>query len=337
VIRHDRRQDSNLRSKGFTLIELLVVIAIIAVLISLLLPAVQAAREAARRAQCVNNLKQIGLALANYESTNSCLPPAGFLIVGQPFVSFSVQARILPYIEQSNLSNGLNLELSIHIQSTQTQTRVEAYVCPSDPNSNQRSLTTSVHYPVNYGVNIGTWLVYDPGARKYGDGPFGINATLPFSAITDGLSQTIGLAEVKSFQPAVKDGGQPTGANIPPPATPQVVGTYGGTFVERWSHAEWASGMVLQSGMTTAFAPNTKIGYRNLDNEYDIDFTASRLGVSTVNQTYVVVTSRGYHPGGVNAAFLDGSVRFMKSTISHQIWRSLGSRSGQEVVSSDAY
>ena len=324
-------------SRGFTLIELLVVIAIIAVLISLLLPAVQAAREAARRAQCVNNLKQIGLAIANYESTNSCLPPAGFLTVGQPFVSFSVQARILPYLEQSNLANGLNLDLSIHIQPTQTQTRVETFICPSDPNANQRSMTTSVHYPVNYGVNIGTWLVFDPGARKFGDGSFGINATLPLAAIQDGLSQTIGLAEVKSFQPAVKDGGQPTGANVPPPATPQQVASFGGTFVEKWSHAEWASGMVLQSGMTTAFPPNTNIGYRTSGNEFDIDFTASRLGVSTVNQTYVVVTSRSYHPGGSNVSFLDGSVRFAKNTTDIRTWRALGTRAGHEVISAEAY
>src|SRR5262249_26834829 len=105
-------EDSVMNRRGFTLIELLVVIAIIAVLIALLLPAVQAAREAARRAQCVNNLKQLGLAIANYESSNGCLPPSDMATTynsGSANVNdFGMKVRILPYMEQTSLFNSFN-------------------------------------------------------------------------------------------------------------------------------------------------------------------------------------------------------------------------------------
>ncbi|MFM7591049.1 MAG: DUF1559 domain-containing protein, partial [Isosphaeraceae bacterium] len=179
--------------------------------------------------------------------------------------------------------------------------------------------------------------VYDPGRMQFGDGAFGINAALPLAAISDGLSQTIAFSEVKAYQPALKDGGRPTGFNVPPPSNPTAMEAFGGTFTDKWSHTEWSSGMVLQSGFTTAFPPNTFIPFTNAGRLYDIDFTASRLGVSTVNQTYVVVTSRGYHPGSVNVAFLDGSVRNVKNTVTQAVWRSLGTRNGGEITSTDAY
>lgn len=321
---------------AFTLIELLVVIAIIAILISLLLPAVQSARESARRAQCVNNLKQLSLAVANYESSIGCMPPAGILVVGQPFESFSVHARILPYIEQNSLANSLNLDLGINSQTTFTQVKVSSFICPSEINAVVKIGTLTSHFPLNYGVNIGTWLVYDPGRMQFGNGAFGINAALPMAAITDGLSQTIAFAEVKAYQPALKDGGRPTGFNIPPPRNPTEMEVFGGTFTDKWSHTEWSSGMVLQSGFTTTFPPNTLIPCSNSGRLYDIDFTASRLGMSTVNQTYVVVTSLAYHPGSVSVSLLDGSVRNVKNSVAHTVWRAMGTRNGGEITSADA-
>ena len=137
---------------------------------------------------------------------------------------------------------------------------------------------------------------------------------------------------MKAYQPALKDGGNPTGANIPPPSQPTDIAPYGGTFVTSWSHAQWVSGMVLQSGFTTAFSPNTVVPYQSGGINYDIDFTASRLGTSTTAQTYVVVTSRSYHPHGVNVLMMDGAAKFVSENITKEIWRAAGTRAGGEIV-----
>jgi prepilin-type N-terminal cleavage/methylation domain-containing protein/prepilin-type processing-associated H-X9-DG protein len=216
------------RKNGFTLIELLVVIAIIAVLISLLLPAVQSAREAARRAQCTNNLKQIGLAIHNYHSTNDALPPSGssHYVNGNVRGPWSAKSRILPYMEQQALFNSINFALDPEWSNgygvdcgswecsnvTVKATRIDAYLCPSDlrkGNRNNRSSVVNVvsnpdvAQTTNYNENIGgnRWF--------YGGQPNGIayyhgstadsgnnylesqtRQTLSFASISDGLSMT---------------------------------------------------------------------------------------------------------------------------------------------------
>lgn len=316
---------------GFTLVELLVVIAIIGVLVALLLPAVQAAREAARRIQCSNNLKQIGLAMQNYHDANKMIPPAGAFIVGNSFFSYSAHARMLPYLEQSNLYQLVDFETSFNSQPNVCAQKIPTFQCPSEVRAEPKINGSLTHQPVSYGVNIGTWLVFDPNNGNWGDGSFGINARMNFASITDGLSNTLALSEVKAYQPALKDGGNPTGANIAPPSSPAQIEPFGGTFTLDWSHTEWVSGMVLQSGFTTAFPPNTRVPVTKSGKLYDVDFTASRLGTSVTRQTYVVVTSRSYHAGVVNAVLCDGSVRSFATSTNQTVWRALGTRAGAEV------
>ena len=188
------------RREPFTLIELLVVIAIIAILIGLLLPAVQKVREAAARIKCGNNLKQIGLAVHGYHDANNGVPPQATYTTGSTFSGYSVHARILPYIEQGNLSARVDFALGYAAQPDVCKTKIPLYRCPSDPKDATRFDGGVEYYPTSYGFNIGTWLGLDTQTGKGGDGAFGYNMTHPFGAVTDGLSNTLCAADVKSFR-----------------------------------------------------------------------------------------------------------------------------------------
>jgi prepilin-type N-terminal cleavage/methylation domain-containing protein/prepilin-type processing-associated H-X9-DG protein len=315
--------------RAFTLIELLVVIAILATLVGLLLPAVQKVREAAARAKCLNNLKQWGLALHNYESALGYLPPQGNVPVGSTGDPWSAQTLLLPYVERTDLSNLINYSQSSDGQAMAVN-RVALLMCPSEMNDHPPANPTSP-YPLNYLMSVGSWFVYNPVDGSTGDGAIGMNRQTRLLDVTDGTSNTLGMSEGKAYTPILRDGGLPADAGVAAPANAADLLAYGGSFKVNDGHAEWIDARSIQSGVTTTFTPNTQILYASGGMTYDVDFTSYREGKSATLPTYTSATARSFHSGGVNALLLDGSVRFVPDTISLSVWRALGTRMGGEV------
>ena len=335
------------RRPGFTLVELLVVIAIIGILIGMLLPAIQAVREAARRTSCMNNVRQIVLASHNYESAHQEYPPSYELASGATATgngSWSVQARLLPFCEQANAYDLIDFSVAWsdppNLTSGVPTMRVPMYQCPSEINDTVRIKNDAPFvYPHNYGFNFGTWLVYDPATGRRGDGMFYVNHRKRMGAITDGTSNTLFVAEVKTFTSYLRNTQDPGPI---PPTDPNSFGGYSGEFKlgpnlhKNTGHTEWCDGRVHHSGFTTTFAPNTFVPYEYNGQIYDIDLNSEKEGNSTTKTTYAAITSRSYHAGSlVSVGFVDGSTRGVKQNIDLQVWRNLGTVAGGEVVSHD--
>ena len=354
---------SRARLSGFTLIELLVVIAIIAVLIALLLPAVQSAREAARRIQCTNNLKQIGLSLHNYESSVGAFPPAGestnFNVspAKTQFVDggWSALARVLTFVEGNNTFNTLNFNVDYNeatgMNFTGCSTVFNFYLCPSanrEPAGGRDTIDPNDPVATAKGIGYG---VADYGATCYTDiDPTGAIVTpgsaVPFrnkstrvngllhqgmtriAEITDGTSNTIAIAEDAGrdarFQSPYTEGYYDS-VNVRPTIGG---GPAGGLGVQRrywrWAEPDQAYGV---SG-----TPNNKFRPMHEPSAY------LAAGATTAgNNAGANDEMFSYHPGGVNAAFGDGSVRFIKDTVNPVVLRGLISISGGEVLSADSY
>jgi prepilin-type N-terminal cleavage/methylation domain-containing protein/prepilin-type processing-associated H-X9-DG protein len=351
--------------RAFTLIELLVVIAIIAVLIALLLPAVQAAREAARRSQCVNNLKQIGLAMHNYHSTTNTFPLGASLNPWGPpnstytWSNWGANALMLSYLEQAPLYAAINFSyapepspepdntgyssLGGFINSTAYNTKIGIFLCPSDANAGQLNIN-------NYHASIGT-TTYNIGLTDYGlnpasSGVFAMQTSYSIAAINDGTSNTIAYSEALTGQQDTSAArpGNGTGQSGSALAANQLnigslynsvltdLNACNTSFVTKFLADDrgyrWGAGIMGYALFNTVVLPNG--GGQNKWNSCRVDCCQQAQAAH-----YLPATSN--HSGGVNVLMADGSVRFIKNTVSYQTWWALGTRAGSETVSSDSY
>lgn len=331
------------RRLAFTLVELLVVIAIVGILIGMLLPAVQSVREAARKTSCLNNMRQLGLAMLNYEAAFERFPSSfeiepGTVLSGNNG-SWSIHGRLLPFLEQTNARKLVDLKLSWDSQiNTGVPTlRIPVFICASEVNDMVRveSDGTPKVYPQNYGFNMGTWLVYDPVDGRRGDGPFFVNSKLPIARVADGTSNSLCAAEVKAFTSYIRNTTDP---GQQPPDSPDAFLGFSGQLKlgpatnSNTGHTEWPDGRVHHSGITTTFSPNSFVPFEYDGETYDIDFNSVQEGKRIDQPTYAAVTSRSYHPNSVNVCLLDGSAHSIDDSISPAVWRSLGTINGGEAV-----
>jgi prepilin-type N-terminal cleavage/methylation domain-containing protein/prepilin-type processing-associated H-X9-DG protein len=326
--------------RGFTLVELLVVIAIIGILIALLLPAIQAAREAARRSQCQNNLKQLGLAVLNYESSTRHLPPSVEINAKTNTTAnngaWGVHGHILDYLEEQSVANLVDINKAWDFQQAINGLRIKCFSCPSD------SLAAEVRdpgggkvllYSTTYTFNMGTWFVYDPATNTGGDGAFYPNSYLRPAKFTDGTSKTLMAAEVKAWTHYTRNGG-PSTTTIPNTADEAATIVASGSEYKNTGHTEWPDGRVHHTGFTATMTPNTFVKHVRAGETLDADFNSWQEGKEWPggHPTYAIITSRSYHAGSVNVALVDGSVQSVNDDIDLLIWRAMATRAGGETV-----
>jgi prepilin-type N-terminal cleavage/methylation domain-containing protein/prepilin-type processing-associated H-X9-DG protein len=355
--------------RGFTLIELLVVIAIIAVLVGLLLPAVQKVREAANRMSCQNNLKQIALASMNYESAYSQLPPGQGLpafkipatVPPQVTGSFpSLQTLILPYIEQGNKYNLFDFKFDVNNSPQNDAARcqdVKTYLCPSDASSNVLSNTILTGNPgnvgrINYYGSIGatgnqqgtnsavngifnfTW------DQNQNDANYGyVTSKVRLADVTDGTSNTAFFSEIKRSTVTPPNWNAP--CTDPSQNQPSLVylinpAVWNDTVPDFADCDNWCSNNAWDV-----------IEYRGEEYDRSLPETSVYSHLLTPNSTHwdcgsftftqAYMGARSYHTGGVNVAFVDGSVHFITDSINLNAWLALGTRSGGEVNDGSAY
>jgi prepilin-type N-terminal cleavage/methylation domain-containing protein/prepilin-type processing-associated H-X9-DG protein len=341
--------------RGFTLIELLVVIAIIAVLIALLLPAVQSAREAARRAQCVNNLKQIGLSMHNYNDVVGSFPPGGISDPGWNGTWWGWTAFILPHLEQRPLYNSINFSLQninaldanvgADPQGTVWKAVIATYLCPSDPAAAQGQVSNLSWLTAGAGWSLigqtytaavtcytGNWGDQKTGNTTFdqysGESPIGTGPTWGCGGTFRGVfgdcsnGKTVGLRDMT-------DGTSNT--LLVGESSPNMNGALA-----------WVNGDGIWSSTVVPLNWKSEIKDNQIDPSDGSTCSLSQLNNFAQamhcwrNQT-VNFGFKSYHAGGANFAFGDGSVRFIKQSISARVYNGLGTRAGGEILSSDSY
>jgi prepilin-type N-terminal cleavage/methylation domain-containing protein/prepilin-type processing-associated H-X9-DG protein len=334
------------RLRAFTLIELLVVIAIIAVLIALLLPAVQSAREAARRIQCVNNLKQIGLAYQNYHESNNCFPMGEIWIYRADYRTFWA-SYMFPYIELGTLANAFNYSLGLGLQglavfnNTIVATVIKTFQCPSDtpgyngPGTGQpRSNYVACYSPNGTMVEPGVPFPYDTCNTNPADNPAAkAGATLPalsnlnvcrgITNIQDGTSNTVSHSECIAG---------PSGSG-------DFRGMWFNDFGCQYTHHRGPNSLVPDAFWSLVGGPpycNSNPAIPPVGGQFSKPgIPCNGAGACWSNEDYA---ARSYHAGGgVNVLFCDGSVKFIRNSIGLPVWQALASINGGEVLSADQY
>ncbi len=189
-----------------------------------------------------------------------------------------------------------------------------------------------VHFPLNYVANQGPWLVFDPVQREGSRGAFRHFQPTRAAMISDGLSNTLGFAEVKVYQSYLRNASM-SSLSQAMPATVADMCNLGGDYKPDGEHVEWVDGKVHETGFTTTFPPNTKSVCTTSAGPVDVDLVGQSEGRSTTIPTFAAVTSRSFHANGVQVVMMDGSVSFIANNIDRAIWQGLSTRDGGESAS----
>jgi prepilin-type processing-associated H-X9-DG protein len=306
---------------GISLVELLVVISVVATLLTLLMPAIQKAREAARRAQCLNHLRQIGIALHGYASSYSCFPNLHVGMVNTEngargrLDDFSPLARLLPYLDQQPIYDSLNFsaDLHTHTASARSDPPIEAFICPSDP--------TSTPAGSSYRFSIGRTVVAHPFLK--GSGAFPARIFLRPQSFQDGLAFTAGVSE------------KPIGSGDkydPWRDVYLLLADNAGIDLSLWAQqcARLSQSPTEYNNLVgRSWLLGSEIFYNHVLPPNSSVVDCARAGLTP---TVGILSARSAHPGAVNIAFMDGSVRSVSQGISLPVWHALGTRAGEEVI-----